>query len=132
MKRFIAIILVLVFIFSVSLISSAHSETTNTVYVGDITVEFGTNSIFNHEEQQMLATYLVNNKNSNTSASTYNLLCTLLGHNTTTESVTIIEHCVSDTAPRCLRTIQEVTVCTRCETVIDTNIISKVYVFCCD
>ena len=47
------------------------------------------------------------------------------------ESIIVIEHCVSATAPRCLETYEDLTVCSRCDyTAID--VIGSIYIYCCD
>lgn len=96
-----------------------------------ITIEFSETTAFT-TEQQAVITQMIINDTINTNATPYNLLCTLFGHQTTTETIGIIEHCVSDTAPRCLKTVQDITACTRCETVIDIYTISSYYINCCD
>ena len=121
----LAIMITLPLVFPVS-----ASNTTINAYNG-ITVEFSENSSFTAEQQEIVIQNVVYGVNDS-SVTTYNLLCTLLGHSTVTETIGVIEHCVSATAPRCLKTVQDVTMCTRCETVTNTDIISKMYIFCCD
>ena len=132
MKRIIAIIFATLLILSLTIASSASNAKGNVILFDKYTVEFSADSIFCIEKQEYLANCLVGYDDNDESSTTYNLLCTLLGHKTTTESVTVIEHCVRDTQPRCYRTIQELTVCTRCEEIVDTNIISEVNIYCCD
>lgn len=131
MKKFLittlAIIIALMPPFSVS-----ASGVANNIYsVNRKTVEFSENSMFTVEQQEVIAQKIVNNSFTS-NATTYNLLCTMFGHKTTTETIGVIEHCVSSTAPRCKETLQDVTVCTRCEEVIEISTISSYYIFCCD
>lgn len=133
MKRYFAIFLSTVIILSLQLSVAASDSIGNSFTIGSFTIEFSNDSAYNYEEQKILAQRLVlSNVEEEPSSTNYNLLCTMFGHKTTVESVTIIEHCVSDTQPRCLRTIQELTICSRCESVIYTNTISQVYIYCCE
>lgn len=131
MKRIIIIFFALIFATSLPLTVMAAGESSNSYTINGITVVFANNSSFTTEEQAAI-TELVVNGNAESSATTYNLLCTLFGHTTTTESFTVIEHCVSATAPRCVESIQDVTACTRCDTVIEIDVVTSNYIFCCE
>ncbi|MBR4062868.1 MAG: hypothetical protein IKK01_07370 [Clostridia bacterium] len=127
MKKILFALLAMLLVLCLPLVVSASG---NNYTIDNITVEFSDTSTFSTEQQEVIAQAIINGTDN--SYTTYNLLCTLFGHKETTESIGAIEHCVSATAPRCTRTIYEITACTRCETVIDTITISKVYIFCCD
>lgn len=129
MKRFIMMILALCVAITLSLSTFAASVSGNIYTINDTTIEFAFNSAFTPEEQLAIAEYVVNGKEN--SFTTYNLMCTLFGHKTTTESFTVIDHCVSATAPRCTESIVDVTACSRCDYVV-TDVISSIYIFCCD
>lgn len=131
MKRFISIILTMVILLSMPINATASEMTGNVVDIGSFTVEFIANSSFTADEQYYLAQYIVDNSPVGESETTYNLLCTLFGHKTTTESITVIEHCVSDTQPRCIKSLQELTTCSRCD-YVDIVEISSIYIYCCD
>lgn len=131
MKRFISTILIIVIVLSMPIITTASEITGNIVNIGSFTVEFSANSSFTTDKQNYLAQYIVDNGSVEESATTYNLLCTLFGHDTTTESITVIEHCVSDTQPRCIKSLQELTACSRCD-YVDIVEISSIYVYCCE
>ena len=128
MKKLFITTLTTIIAFTLILATSASGN----IYTFDnITIEFSENSSLTIETQAAVAKMIVNNEDIS-SVTTYNLLCTLFGHKESTESFTIIEHCVSDTAPRCLKSLQDITACTRCETLIDVHVVSSYYVNCCD
>ena len=128
MRKIFTIVFAILTVISITLTVSA----TGNIYVKDgITIEFAETSAFSFEQQVSIAERIIHNEDY-ASITTYNLLCTMFGHKTTIETIGIIEHCVSETAPRCLKTVQDVTVCTRCEEIIDINTISSYYIFCCD
>ena len=129
MKRILVLILAIIFI-TFPLTVSAAGEEGNIYTINTITVEFSKDSSFTPEEQLAIAEYVAN-PNYDNNTSTYNVLCTLFGHKTTTESFTVVEHQVSATAPRCLRSIQDVTTCSRCDYVY-TDVVTSNYIFCCD
>lgn len=124
------IILLSIIITSIMPLSASAA---NNIHTFDrMTIEFSENSLLTYEQQETISCLVVNGMENSDDVITYNLLCTLFGHDSTTETFTVIEHCVSDTAPRCLKSFQEVTACTRCETVIDIYTISSYYIYCCD
>jgi len=132
MKRFFAWFLSVLITISFLLVSVSSADAGNIITIEQYTIEFTAESVFSTEEQEVIAQYIVSNDNMNQNNTTYNLLCTLFGHNTSVESVVVVEHCVSSTQPRCLRSIQELTVCSRCETLLAMNTISQVYIYCCE
>jgi len=128
MKKIFISLLAIVFALTVSITASA---TGNIYSINGVSIIFSEDSVFSAQEQATIVEMLVNGKDDSP-ATTYNLMCTLFGHKTVTESYTVVEHCVSDTAPRCLETIQDLTMCTRCETLLDTHVITSYYINCCD
>lgn len=128
MKKILVATLTIIMLFTLILTTSAKG---NIYTFNGITIEFSENSILTSETQSTIAQMIANNEDIS-SVNTYNLLCSLLGHKEVTESYTVIEHCVSDTAPRCIRSLQDITICTRCETVTNIYVVSEVYIFCCD
>lgn len=125
------LITLLAIIIAASLPINAYAtETVGNIYTFDgITVKFSADSSLSPEKQTAIAELVVNGT-SDSSATTYNLLCTLFGHKTTTESFTIIEHCVRDVQPRCLESLQDVTACSRCD-YVTTDVITTYYINCC-
>lgn len=129
MKKFIIVIIALCVATTLSLSTIAAGVSGNIYSINGTTVEFALDSAFTPDEQLAIAEYVVYGKES--SSTTYNLLCTMFGHKTTTESFTVIEHCVSATAPRCIESIQDITACSRCD-YVTTDVVSSIYIFCCD
>ena len=128
MKKFISLclatILCLSFAFSVN-------ATGGTVYsYNGVDVVFEENSLLSESVKIQVAEMLVNGASAQEDIATYNLWCSLFGHNNTTESVTTIQHKVDTVAPRCLSQIWELNVCTRCENVEETLLTQK-YIDCC-
>lgn len=131
MKRFITFFLVMIVTISMTLISSATPVMGTSIEIDGISVIFNADSTFTAEEQQIIAEKIVTNNTEASSDTTYNLMCTLFGHKTTTETVTVIEHCVREAQPRCTRSLQDVTGCTRCD-YISIDVLSTTYIHCCD
>lgn len=129
MKHLLALILTLSIIFTLPLSASAAGGQGNIYTLDSITIEFNHSSSFSVDEQQLIVYYRVNGNTH--SSTTYNLLCTLFGHKTTTETIGVIEHCVRDEAPRCIQTVEDVTACSRCD-YIDIVELSSMYIYCCD
>ena len=61
----------------------------------------------------------------------YGLTCVLLGHDKQTNMVSVIEHKVRATNPRCLETKYKVTTCSRCDYENIEYVLEK-YISCCD
>ncbi|MBR6579522.1 MAG: hypothetical protein IKK74_11315 [Clostridia bacterium] len=130
MRRFISVILVIIFVLTLPILTSASELSSNVVNIGSTTVKYSADSGFSAEEQQIIAQRIVDGS-INSQTTTYNVLCNLFGHKTTTESITVIEHCVSDTQPRCLQSFHEVTSCSRCD-YVDIVEITSIYIYCCE
>ncbi|MBQ3227294.1 MAG: hypothetical protein IJB43_01790 [Clostridia bacterium] len=127
MKKLFVSLIALLFVLLITITSAARE---NIYTINDVTIVFSETSSLS-DEQKALISHLIINGTDN-SSTTYNLMCTLFGHNTATENISVIEHCVNDTPPRCRKTVQDVTMCTRCEELIDTHIITSYYINCCE
>ena len=92
-----------------------------------ITIIFNTNTSFSTEERQNIADSII--YGSSDDIATYSL-CWLTGHNITSESVTAIEHKVSDTAPRCYMTVYNVETCSKCD-YVNTESAGSTFLNCC-
>ena len=125
MKKIIA--LTLAMILSLSLFMTVGASNVKYTY-GDVEIIFEEDCTFSEEMKQKIADYIVNGDDG---ASTYNLLCTLFGHQEEVTGVTTISHKVRDTHPRCLRQIWELHACTRCEEALDVILLSESYITCC-
>lgn len=130
MKKLLSVFIAITIALTFTIYANAGESSNSAYTVDQITVNFSESTTFTAEEQALITQFIVNGSN-NSSATTYNLMCTLFGHKTTTETIGVIEHCVSDTAPRCIETIQDVTACSRCD-YVTTDVISSYYIFCCD
>lgn len=130
MKRTILIILTIAIILSMPLVVSASDSVGNIVNVGSFTIVFEADSGFTVDEQHALAQIIATDSENDTSTS-YNVLCTLFGHKTSTETISVIEHCVSDTQPRCIQSYMDVTACSRCD-YADIVELSSIYIYCCE
>ena len=134
MKRIIGILLTAMVLLTFGI--SAFADTTgsnNTIEIGNFTIIFDENTTLSPEEQLRLAQCRANVDHFEAPGPQQkNVLCSLFGHKTTTETVIVIEHKVSATQPRCVKTYEDVTGCTRCDTVTIIDVLSSTYFFCCD
>ena len=132
MKRFILINIAIVLLLVFSLSTFADTATSNDYQIGTYTISFNENSSLTSEEQQLFAKRRAEiNSEDNSNPKLKNVLCSLFGHNTKTESMTVIEHRVRDTAPRCKESVEDVTCCSRCD-YMSVKVISTVYIYCCE
>ena len=132
MKRLISFFLALMLAISLCLITSANSTDSNTITVGNYTIIFDETSTLTQEEKLHIAQLRANhNHETDNHASTYGVMCNLFGHKTTTETIIVVEHQVSPTAPRCLENVEELTVCSRCD-YTNVEILGSIYIYCCD
>lgn len=132
MKKITALFFALLFVAIIPFNTYAVAEINNIYNIDKITIIFATDSSLTSKTQANIAEAEATNDMNLSALTTYNLLCTIFGHKTTIESYTVIEHCVSSTAPRCLESIKDITICTRCETLIDMQTVTSNYIFCCD
>ena len=132
MKRLISLSMVLIFAFTFCFATSADTADNNVVTVDNYTIVFDESSSLTQEEKLHMAQLRANySPETSTESSTYGVMCTLFGHKTTTEMIIVTEHCVSATAPRCLETYEDLTVCSRCD-YTTVEVISSIYIYCCD
>lgn len=128
MKKIIALIIVVVSLFSVMSISAyAEDATENTVTIivneTDFIFDANTSEGF---RSKTIAHYF----NHEDVAETYGLTCTLFGHKLESSVITTITHKASATDPRCLRETYDTEACTRCD-YADATLIGSVYISCC-
>lgn len=101
----------------------------NAVSEGDISIEFPADTQLSIEEQEVIADKIVNGT-SGDDAAAYNIICTLFGHDLSTEYVHATQHKVNELSPRCLRKTYEVELCSRCD-YNTVELVSGVYLACC-
>lgn len=128
MKKIIALIMVVISLFSAMSISAyAEEATENTVTVTVNKTDF----IFaENTSEEFRSKAIAHYFNHDDSAETYGLTCTLLGHKLESSVVTTITHKVSATDPRCLRETYDTEACTRCD-YANAVLIGSVYISCC-
>lgn len=129
MKKIIALMLVVISIFSVMSISVYAEDTadnTVTVTVNETTFIFDA-STSEEFRSKAIAGYF---NAENDGAAAYGLTCTLLGHKLESSYMTTITHKVRATDPRCLQERYNVEVCTRCD-YTNPILISSTYTTCC-
>ena len=129
MKKIIALMLVVISIFSVMSISVYAEDTTeNTVTV---TVN-ETSFIFDADTSEDFRNKAIANYFSpeNDGTAAYGLTCTLFGHKLESSVMTTITHKAKATDPRCLQERFNVEVCTRCD-YTNPILISSTYISCC-
>ena len=127
MKKTVSIVLALICLVGCCISASASVTEQTIITINNVDVVFNSSSSLSNEEKQVIATILTNGEPN---TQTYGLLCTLFGHNNSTEIVTTITHCASSTAPRCLREKWEVVTCSRCGNVENTRI-DYTLIYCC-
>ncbi len=129
MKKIIAIIMVVVSLFSVMSVSAyaeGVSEDTITVTVNETDFIFEADT--SEEYRNKVISYHFNQGEEDTT--TYGLMCTLFGHKLESSVIVTITHKVRATAPRCLRETYDTEACTRCDYTYE-ELISSSYVDCC-
>ena len=129
MKKIIALILVVVSLFSVlsiSVYAEEANETTITVTVNETVFIFDA-STSEEFRNKAIAHYF---NHDDDGAETYGLTCTLFGHKLESSYMTTITHKVRATDPRCLRETYNTEVCTRCD-YTNPILIGSEYITCC-
>ncbi len=128
MKKIIALIMVIVSLFSVMSISvyaEGTEENTVTVTVND--VEFVFDADTSEEFRNRAIAHYFNHDDD---ATTYGLTCTLFGHKLENSITYAITHKAKATDPRCYREKYNTEVCTRCD-YTNSTLISASYISCC-
>ncbi|MBQ2846799.1 MAG: hypothetical protein IJE74_00890 [Clostridia bacterium] len=129
MKKIIALILVVVSLFSTMSIA-AYAEDTNentvTITVNETEFVFDANTT-EEFRNKAIAHYFNHNDDS---TSTYGLTCTLFGHKLESSIISAVTHKVNATDPRCLRERYNTEVCSRCD-YTNSTLISSTYITCC-
>lgn len=72
-----------------------------------------------------------NHENTDNGATTYGLICSVIGHKIDTSVVSVITHKARATAPRCLKKSYQHDVCTRCDDYETSTLIASTYINCC-
>lgn len=127
MKKIIAIVLVVISIFSVMSIS-AYAEDANesTVTVNDTIFMFDADTTEDFRNK-FIAHYF---SHEDDGVAAYGLTCTLFGHKIESSVVTTITHKVNSTSPRCLQERYNAETCSRCD-YTNATLLSSIYIVCC-
>lgn len=72
-----------------------------------------------------------NHENTEDGATTYGLICSVIGHKIETSTTYTIQHKARATAPRCLKKSYKYEVCTRCDDYEKSTLITTAYINCC-
>ena len=128
MKRIIAFVLATTLLIFSSICVIAENNDGYTYYIEDYSITFSNDTAFSEEQRELIAYYLVYGDDD---IELYNILCSLFGHNTITETVTLVQHEYYANAPRCLEQLIEVTKCSRCDEIISTTVLSSRMIYCC-
>lgn len=129
MKKIIALIMVVVSLFSVMSISvyaEGTEENTVTVTVND--VEFVFDADTSEEFRNRAIAHYFNHDDDGAAA--YGLTCTLFGHKLESSVITAITHKVRTTSPRCLEETYNVETCSRCD-YTNSTLLDSIYIVCC-
>lgn len=127
MKKIIALIMVVIFLFSVMSISAYAEESKEiTVTVNEIVFVFDADTTDDFRNK-FIAHYFNHDDEDTT---TYGLTCTLFGHKIESSVVATVTHKVNSTSPRCLRERYDVETCSRCD-YTNSTLISSDYIVCC-
>ena len=124
-----AFVCLLTFLLICTFVLSAFAENAEiyTYEIGNITVVFDETSPFDAAMREAVAYKLVHGDDG---AATYNIWCTLFGHDYITSGATTITHCVEPDQPRCLEEYFLVQACEDCDHVIVERTGWK-YITCC-
>lgn len=129
MKKIIALIMVIVSLFSVMSISvyaEDSNENTVTVTVNDVEFVFEANTTEDFRNKA-IAHYF---NHGDDGAVAFGLTCTLFGHKIESSVVTTITHKAKATDPRCLQERYNTETCSRCD-YTNATLLSSIYISCC-
>ena len=131
----IGVFIILIGCLSMGTIALYDNEESSEHYIKDsitISVEDGNSLSADQIERFANAVIAYHCEHEVSAASTpYGLTCVLLGHDTTTKMISVIEHKVRASNPRCLETKYNVTICNRCDYENIEYVLDK-YISCCD
>ena len=132
MKKIVSVLTCL-FILMTAFCAVASAESAGNTYTfenGDTryTVVFTGGDDLTEEQERIIAEKLV--LGSDDGAQTYGLGCTLFGHDYLYKTVTVVEHKVSASAPRCKKYYYDVKYCEDCDYTEET-LQKFAYIYCC-
>lgn len=129
MKKIIALMMVVVSLFSIMSISVFAEDVADIVTVTVNDTEFIFNADTTEEFRNNFIAYYFNGATED-EAEIYGLTCTLFGHKMEYETVIAVQHNVYATAPKCVENTYSSEICTRCGYNNYSLVASRV-IFCC-
>lgn len=129
MKKIIALIMVVVSLFSVMSVSAyaeGVDESIITVTVNEIEFTFDADTTEDFRNKAIAHYFGDEDEN----VATYGLMCTLFGHKLESEVIQVVTHKAKATDPRCLRERYDTEACTRCD-YTNAELIDSKYISCC-
>lgn len=133
MKKIMALVMVVVSLFSVmsmSVYAEDTSENTVTVIVNEVEFIFDADTT-EEFRNKFIADYFNEDNEDNEDSSAYGLTCTLFGHKYEESIVIAIIHKDKATDPRCLQQTYKMEACTRC-IYAQKTLMSQTYISCCE
>lgn len=131
MKKILALILALASVFSLATFSaSAETADENNIVIVKGDVEYIFEAGVSEDHINSFIESCENDEHNCEEASTYGILCTILGHKLESSTVQTVTHNARTTAPRCLLKTYTVETCSRCDYSTKTLKSSK-YISCC-
>lgn len=130
MKRILLFGLTIFFLIAIPINIYADYENTIQYEKNDVTIIFQSNTPFS-AEKQLYFVELLTSADLNDARISYNLLCSILGHEYVVDNIVKITHKVRDSGLRCLEETYKIGECSRCG---DTyaNVINSRYIICCE
>ncbi|MBQ8207459.1 MAG: hypothetical protein IJZ89_01845 [Clostridia bacterium] len=131
MKRTLTSLLSICITICLFITAVAASTDPNSFLFGNKEITILDDSI-NYSKMQAIAAFVADEHSHDNTNTTYAISC-LLGHDIAESMVFEVEHCVYDTAPRCLEKEYHVTYCTRstCDYMVK-DLLYEAWIFCCE
>lgn len=130
MKRILLSGLTIFFLIAIPINIYADYENTIKYEKNDVTIIFQSDTPFS-AEKQLYFVELLTSEDLNDEKISYNLLCSIFGHEYVIDNTVKITHKVRDSGERCLEEIYELGECSRCGDTY-TDVISSYYINCCE
>ena len=116
--------------FSLSFSANVISESEIYYQEEDLTVIFEENSTLSSEQKQFIADKIVSGESIIDDGISIYSLCWLTGHDIVSESVSVVEHKLSETDPRCKKNTYIVDTCSKCD-YLEYTLFSSSWILCC-
>ncbi|MBQ8208221.1 MAG: hypothetical protein IJZ89_05755 [Clostridia bacterium] len=130
MKIFINYFLVICLITCLFMTVATANYNQNTFLYGNKEITIIDNSL-DYAMMKSIADYIANDNLQDNGNTTYAIGC-LLTHDIAQSAALQVDHCVYDTAPRCVETQYIVTYCTRGCGYMEKEVVYEEWIFCCE